>query len=80
MNLYLRADLIKAEVTKPDDDEGEKLGKPVHTRDPDKCVSEEISHLVKEKDYPQKRAVAAAYSMCKYPDRQNKSIDLMIEC
>lgn len=38
-------------------EEGEDFGKPAAT------VSEEISHLIKEKDYPQKRAVAAALSM-----------------
>jgi hypothetical protein len=37
--------------------EGEDFGKPASS------VSEEISHLIKEKDYPQKRAVAAALSM-----------------
>jgi hypothetical protein len=37
--------------------EGEDFGKPAST------VSEEISHLVKEKGYPQKRAIAAALSM-----------------
>lgn len=37
--------------------EGEGFGKPAET------VSEEVSHLMKEKDYPQKRAVAAALSM-----------------
>lgn len=37
--------------------EGEDFGKPAST------VSQEISHLIKEKGYPQKRAVAAALSM-----------------
>jgi hypothetical protein len=60
--------------------EGEPFGKPVSTRDPDKCVSEEISHLVKDKDYEQKRAVAAAYNICKHPDKRSKSIDLILEC
>lgn len=76
MDLYLRPDLIKSEVTKPE--EGEDFGKPVSTRDPDKCVGDEISHLVKDKDYEQKRAVAAAYSICKHPDKK-KSIDLVLE-
>ena len=37
--------------------DGADFGKPAAT------VSEEISHLVKDKEYPQKRAVAAALSM-----------------
>jgi hypothetical protein len=38
-------------------EEGEDFGKPAAS------VSEEISHLMKDKDYPQDRAVAAALSM-----------------
>jgi hypothetical protein len=48
-------DMFKSE-TIPDED-AEPLSKPAST------VSEEISHLVKEKKYPQKRAVAAALAM-----------------
>lgn len=53
-------------------EEGEDFGKPVSTRDPDECMSEEIKHLINEKDYPQKRAVAAAYSICKHPKQKGK--------
>lgn len=70
--IYL--DLHKA-VTKPDEDEGESFGKPVSEKakeDPNTCMSEEISHLIKDKGYSQKRAVAAAYSICDHPKSRTK--------
>jgi hypothetical protein len=48
--------------------EGEDFGKPAST------VSEEVSHLMKEKGYPQKRAVAAALDMERRGDIQKKSL------
>lgn len=52
--------------------EGEDFGKPAAT------VSEEIRHLMKEKDYPQKRAVAAALSMERRGDIKEKSLYLAL--
>ena len=53
-----------------------EMAKAISKKDPNECVSEEISHLIKEKDYEQKRAIAAAYNICKHPNRRstNKSV------
>lgn len=66
--------LSKAE--KIPDEDSEDFGKPAAT------VSEEISHLIKEKDYPQDRAVAAALSMQRAgkikKDKASKSLTLYL--
>jgi len=63
-SLDMIEEMVKSAEKSYEGPSGEQFGKPVSQKTGQGCVSEEIRHLKKEKDYPQERAVAAALNIC----------------